>query len=386
MRISVGGARYRNFLNKLLAGFIGLLERENTKRRVSRVSREIKSSVYYLSMKKYGNLFKKIVTTENIHIAYCKARKGKLKQKKIQDFEKNLDINIENIRKSLIDRTFHTSRYRTKIIHEPKERTIFILPFAPDRIVQHSLMNILEPIWDKMMIHNNFACRVGKGIHAGSRKTMEYVRKNSYCLKCDISKFYPSVNHDILYDILQRKIKCIDTLWLIKDIIYSYTGNGNNIPIGNYTSQWFGNMYLNELDTYVKHELRCKDYLRYCDDFCLFHNDKKILNEAAKSIESFLLTNLNLKFSKCDLFPVSHGVDFLGYRHFRKYILLRKSTAKRVKKRLARLPQLLKKGKVTKEQAESSIASTWGWLKWADTYNFRLSLDIDNLRQVINGY
>jgi len=159
MRISVGGARYRNFLNKLLAGFIGLLERENTKRRVSRVSREIKSSVYYLSMKKYGNLFKKIVTTENIHIAYCKARKGKLKQKKIQDFEKNLDINIENIRKSLIDRTFHTSRYRTKIIHEPKERTIFILPFAPDRIVQHSLMNILEPIWDKMMIHNNFACR-----------------------------------------------------------------------------------------------------------------------------------------------------------------------------------------------------------------------------------
>jgi hypothetical protein len=188
----------------------------------------------------------------------------------VQAFEKNLDDNIKSISKSLIDRTFQTSEYRTKIIHEPKERTIFILPFAPDRIVQHSLMNILEPIWDKMMIHNNFACRVGKGIHAGSRKTMEYVRKNSYCLKCDISKFYPSVNHDILYDILQRKIKCIDTLWLIKDIIYSYTGNGNNIPIGNYTSQWFGNMYLNELDTYVKHELRCKDYLRYCDDFCLF--------------------------------------------------------------------------------------------------------------------
>ena len=336
-------------------------------------------------MKRRGNLFKEIVTTENIHLAYCKARKGKRRQRKVQAFEKNLDDNIKNISKSLIDRTFQTSEYRTKIIHEPKERTIFILPFAPDRIVQHSLMNIIEPMWDKMMIHNNFACRVGKGIHAGSRKTMEYVRKNNYCLKCDISKFYPSVNHDILYDILQRKIKCTDTLWLLKNIICSCPG-GKNVPIGNYTSQWFGNMYLNELDMYVKHELKCKDYVRYCDDFCLFHNDKSVLNAMAKRIESFLLNRLNLKFSKCDLFPVSHGVDFLGYRHFRKYILLRKSTAKRVKKRLARLPRLLEKGKITKKQAESSVASTWGWLKWANTYNLRLSLDIDNLRQVINDY
>lgn len=144
-------------------------------------------------------------------------------------------------------------------------------------------------------------------------------------------------------------------------------------------------MYLNELDTYIKHELRCKDYIRYCDDFCLFHNDKAVLNEAAKSIESFLSNHLDLTFSKCDLFPVSHGVDFLGYRHFRKYILLRKSTAKRVKRRLARLPRLFAKGEITKEQFESSVASTWGWLKWANTHNFQLSLDIDGLRQVANA-
>jgi len=214
---------------------------------------------------------------------------------------------------------------------------------------------------------------------------MEYVRKNNYCLKCDISKFYPSVDQDTLYKILQRKIKCADTLWLIKNIIYSYPG-GKNVPIGNYTSQWFGNMYLNELDMYVKHELKCKDYVRYCDDFCLFHDDKMVLNAAAKSIETFLLNRLNLRFSKCDLFPVSHGVDFLGYRHFRKYILLRKSTAKRVKKRLAMLPRLLENGKITKGQFKSSVASTWGWLKWANTYNFRLSLDIDKLRRVANAY
>lgn len=335
-------------------------------------------------MRRHGNLFQKIVKTENIHRAYCKARKGKRWQRKVQGFEKNLEDNIENIRQSLISKTYTTSEYRTKMIHEPKKREIFILPFAPDRIVQHALMNIIEPIWDSMMIHNNYACRVGKGIHAGSKKTMEYVRKNDYCLKCDVSKFYPSVDHAILYRILQKKLKCADTLWLIKNIIYSYPG-GKNVPIGNYTSQWFGNMYLNELDMYIKHELRCKNYIRYCDDFCLFHNDKTVLNTAAKNIESFLLNRLNLRFSKCDLFSVSHGVDFLGYRHFRKYILLRKSTAKRVKRRLARLPRLFEKGRITKEQFESSIASTWGWLKWANTYNFQLSLDIDSLRQVANA-
>ena len=335
-------------------------------------------------MRRHGNLFQEIVKIENIYLAYRKARKGKRWQRKVQAFEKNLDDNIKNIRQSLINKTFHTSEYRMKMIHEPKEREIFILPFAPDRIVQHALMNIIEPIWDSMMIHNNYACRVGKGIHVGSKKTMEYVRKNNYCLKCDISKFYPSVDHDILYKILQRKIKCADTLWLIKNIIYSYPG-GKNVPIGNYTSQWFGNMYLNELDAYVKHELKCKDYLRYCDDFCLFHSDKKVLNAAAKRIESFLLNRLKLKFSKCQLFPVSHGVDFLGYRHFRKYILLRKSTAKRVKKRLAKLPYMLEEGKINSEQFRSSIASTHGWLKWANTHNFRLAISIHNLQEMADA-
>ena len=212
---------------------------------------------------------------------------------------------------------------------------------------------------------------------------MEYVRRNKYCLKCDVSKFYPSVDHNTLYGILQHKIKCQDTLWLIKNIIYSYP-DGKNIPIGNYTSQWFGNLYLNELDTYVKHTLKCRDYLRYCDDFCLFSDSKKYLSKAAESIKGFL-NRLQLTLSKCQLFPVTHGVDFLGYRHFRKYILLRKSTAKRVKKRLSAMPWLLENGKITKERFCSSLASTWGWLKWADTYNLRLTLDMQRLERMCNN-
>jgi len=333
-------------------------------------------------MKRHGNLFKDIVTTENIYLAYRKARKGKRWQRKVKDFERDLDNNIKTIRQSLLQKTFHTAAYRTKMIYEPKEREIFILPFAPDRIVQHALMNIMEPIWDTVMIHNNYACRIGKGIHSGSQKTMEYVRRNKYCLKCDVSKFYPSVDHNTLYGILQHKIKCQDTLWLIKNIIYSYP-DGKNIPIGNYTSQWFGNLYLNELDTYVKHTLKCRDYLRYCDDFCLFSDSKKYLSKAAESIKGFL-NRLQLTLSKCQLFPVTHGVDFLGYRHFRKYILLRKSTAKRVKKRLSAMPWLLENGKITKERFCSSLASTWGWLKWADTYNLRLTLDMRRLKRMCN--
>jgi len=335
-------------------------------------------------MRRHGNLFKDIATTENINLAYRKARKGKRWQRKVKDFERDLDNNIEAIRQSLLQKTFCNAPYRTKMIHEPKEREIFILPFAPDRIVQHAMMNIIEPIWDRVMIHNNYACRIGKGIHSGSRKTMEYVRRNKYCLKCDVSKFYPSVDHDILYEILQHKIKCPDTLCLIKNIIYSYPG-GKNVPIGNYTSQWFGNMYLNDLDTHVKHVLKCKDYLRYCDDFCLFSDSKEFLNRAAKSIEVFLHDHLKLSFSKCQLFPVTRGVDFLGYRHFKKYILLRKSTTKRVKKRLSALPWLLENGKITKERLRSSLASTWGWLKWADTYNLRLTLDMRRLERMCNN-
>ena len=284
----------------------------------------------------------------------------------------------------LIKKTFNTSNYRTKIINEPKKREIYILPFNPDRIIQHALMNIIEPIWEKLFIFDSYACRVGKGIHAGSKRNMDFIRKNKYCLKCDISKFYLSVKHDILFKIIQRKIKCADTLALINNIIYSIAG-GQNVPIGNYTSQWFGNLYMNELDQYIKHTHKARHYIRYCDDFIIFNNDKKYLNDIAKAIKEFLCKVLQLKLSKCSMFPVNQGVDFLGYRHFKRYILLRKSTSKRVKKRLKRLPYLLETGRITIEQYRSSLASTMGWLRWANTHNLTIKLQLDKLAELCNA-
>jgi len=311
-------------------------------------------------------------------LAFAKARRGKGWQRAVQNMERDLNSKLARLGEALSNKTFTTSPYKLKTIHEPKTRTIYRLPFYPDRIVQHALMNVIEPIWDKMFISDSYACRRGRGLHAGSRRTMELVRKYRYCLKCDISKFYPSIDHNILFKIIQRKIKCRDTLWLIENIIYSIPG-GKNVPIGNYTSQWFGNLYLNELDRHIKNDLKIRGYVRYCDDFCLFSTDKLQLRDAMASISEFLADRLSLILSKREIFPVSQGVDFLGYRHFPNKILLRKSTAKRVKRRIKQLPQQWRRGLITTEHMRSSLASILGWLTWAQAYNFRRTIGIDEL-------
>ena len=333
-------------------------------------------------MKRHGKLFSQITDLENIRQAFLDAKRGKKKKNAIRRCEDNLDLVCKQIQEMLITKAFRTSAYRTMFIYVPKKRQIFDLPFYPDRIIHHALMRVIEPIWQGLFISNSFACISGRGIHSGSRKTMEYTRSYKYCLKMDIRKFYPSVDHDVLFSIVQKKIKCPDTLWLLKDIIYSVP-DGKNVPIGNYTSQWLGNLYLNELDQFLKHEHHVQAYLRYCDDFCIFHDDKKYLGRMAKIIEEFLASNLKLTLSKCDLFPVSRGVDFLGYRHFPDHVLLRKSTATRMKRRLNKLPELLARLIISPEQYRSTLASITGWMKWANSRNLQLHLKMESLRKAI---
>jgi len=326
-------------------------------------------------MKRHGNLWDKITDPENLYKAYRKARKGKAWQSGILEFEKDVEGNLLKLQKMLCKGEFTTSKYRSKKIYEPKEREIYILPFYPDRIAQHALLQVVAPIWNNLMIHDSYACREGKGMHEASRKTMRHVHNYKYCLKCDISKFYPSIDHNILMNIIEHKIKCKPTLALLDDIVCSF-GGGKNTPIGNYTSQWFGNLYMNELDINLKQQQGVKTLIRYCDDFVMFSNSKKELNRLQKHIEKFLKYKLDLTFSKWSVFKVTQGVDFLGYRHFPNKILLRKTTAKRVAKRIKALPKLLMLGEITFDQYKSSIASTKGWLQWANTYNLKLNLKL----------
>lgn len=162
--------------------------------------------------KRHGNLFEQICDPDNLRLAHHKARLGKTSMVNVQRFEQNLEGNLAAIRRSLVEGSFRTAPYHSKMIHVPKTRVIYVLPFAPDRIVQHALLNILEPIWDGLMIDDSYACRIGKGQHSGSRRTMEFVRRYKYCLKADVSKFYPSIDHDVLFEIIRKKIDRFYTL------------------------------------------------------------------------------------------------------------------------------------------------------------------------------
>ena len=329
-------------------------------------------------MKRHGNLFNKIVSYDNLYLAYTKASKNKSTYREIKEFKKNVENNLKDIQTSLINKTFTTGKYRTKTLYEPKKRTSYILPFSPDRVVQHALMQVLIPILEPMFYEHSYACVKGRGPHKGSVRTTACVKRNKYVLKCDVKSFYCSVVHEILKKQIRRKVKCNDTLWLIDNIIDSYP-NGRNVPIGNYTSQWFGNFYLTPLDYYIKQVLKVKDYIRYCDDFVLFSDDKKQLQQYKDQIISFCKNNLDLILSKKEIFPVARGVDYLGYRHFKHYKLVRKSTAKRTIKRIKAISLNAKKRLLIKFRGQ--VASAKGVFKHANSYNLQRYLNIDSIHK-----
>lgn len=332
-------------------------------------------------MKTYKNLWDEFISKENFELAYKNSIKGKSRQKSVAEFKKNWESNLEAIRQMVIRGRFHTSPYRTKTIYEPKKRVIYKLPYAPDRIVQHALMNVLKPIFTNLSIENSYACIENRGQIKASQKCSDYVRKFDYCLKCDIHKFYPSISQEILSSKLHRIIKDEKIMAIVDDIIFSFPG-GFNCPIGNYTSQWFGNFYLRDLDNFVLHELKPGGYERYCDDFMLFDNDKEKLQRCRKEIDDYIWYELLLEFSKADLFKTKcQGVDFCGYRHFKDYVLLRKRTGKRLIRRYRKIYRTIndRNRQFNRDEVVGQIASGHGLLKHACTYHLRQSIGHEQL-------
>ncbi len=271
----------------------------------------------------------------------------------------------------LLDKTFTTSRYTLKQIYEPKARTIYKLPYFPDRIIHHAVMQVIQPIWDRVFIRDLYSAIPGKGLHHGSYRLRDFLRdreNTQYCLKFDISKFYPSINHDILLNLIRKKIKCPDTLWLLEDVIRS-PGGSTNIPIGNYLSQYFGNIYLNEFDHWIKEAKGQKYYIRYCDDGVILHKDLAFLKGLQVEIEDYMRDNLELSMNpKTRILQVdSQGIDFLGYRHFRNYTLLRKSSAKKFKKKISDIQK--HHNSMDPLHVLSSIMSYIGWLQHCNSHN-----------------
>ena len=335
-------------------------------------------------IKTYTNLYPKIISMSNIEFAFDKAIKHKRHRPTLQKYIQNKNACCALVYEILSERKFTTSPYLIREIFEPKQRNIYILPFMPDRIVHHAIMNIIAPIWDNMFIYDSYSCRPNKGQHRGVQRLMTWLPSYEYALKCDISKFFPNINHDILMEIISHKIRCIPTLDLLADIVYSIPGPVN-IPIGNYTSQWFGNLYLNELDMFIKNEYRVHPYIRYCDDFVILSNDKGFLKELQQAIPEFLDNRLRLKMSKNDLFKTKQGIDFLGYRQFPDhYVLLRKSTANNIKRSVKEISDIYYNSDTifdvkTLEYFMSTIGSYLGWLNQACCYNLISSMKIDIL-------
>jgi RNA-directed DNA polymerase len=306
-------------------------------------------------MKRIGNLFKDIYDIDNLLLADKKARKGKRNTIGVLEHDKEQDLNILRIHESLINKTYKTSKYSTFKIFEPKERLISSLPYNPDRIVHHAIMNVLEPILFSTFTSDTFSCIKGRGIH-GAAKAVKIALKNNentkYCLKLDIKKFYPSINHDILKSIIRRKFKDKDLLWLLDEIIDSTEG----VPIGNYTSQYFANLYLTYFDHWVKEVLKVKHYFRYADDIVIFSSDKKNLHLILSNIRDYLNFKLSLTIKEnYQIFLVSsRGVDFVGYVFYHTHTLLRKS----IKKAFVRM--------LKKRRSRQSISSYHGWLIHCD--------------------
>jgi retron-type reverse transcriptase len=320
-------------------------------------------------MKRIGDLYEKVISLDNLRLADEKARKGKSRSYGVQLHDKNREANLLSLHESLKNQTFKTSKYHIFTIFEPKEREIYQLPYFPDRITHHAIMNILEPIWVSVFTKDTYSCIKNRGIHAAAKRLKRQLKldpeETRYCLKIDVRKFYPSIDHDILKQIVRRKIKDKRLLWLLDEIIDSADG----VPIGNYLSQYFANLYLAYFDHWIKEEKGIEYYYRYADDIVILGSDKDELHSLLHEIRAYFSDRLKLKVKRnYQVFPVdSRGIDFLGYRFFHSHTLLRKSIKHKFCSRVAKLNK--RKTTPTKEQYKQQICSWWGWCKYCNSIN-----------------
>lgn len=323
-------------------------------------------------------MYEEIISFENLFLAANEAKRNKTLKLPIMRYFANLEENLINTHNHLVWHSYQPKPHRKFFVYEPKKRLISAPPFD-DRVVHHAIHRVIEPLIDKRFIFDSYACRKGKGTHAGADRAQKFIRiakRNHgrvYALKADISKYFDSIDHSVLKSIISTHLSCLKTKQLLGLIIDSAETQckGRGVPIGNLTSQLFANMYLNELDKFVKHELRERFYIRYMDDFVIIHHDKQHLQKLRAIIEDFLWDVLKLKTNhKTQVFPISsssgRALDFLGYRIYATHRLLRKCTAKKFKHKVKRLRRLYAQGKVSGDHIKSVLASYNGCINHAN--------------------
>ena len=314
-------------------------------------------------MKRHTNLYQQIISMDNLRLADKKAMKGKLNQAGVIEHLKNTEDNLLKLHAMLANKTYKTSQYKIFTIYEPKERIIYQLPYFPDRITHHAIMNVLEPLFVRTFISQTYSCVKGRGIKGAADAVKDALKDaagTKYCLKIDIKKFYPNIDHEVLKQLLRRKFKDQHLLWLLDEITESTDG----LPIGNYLSQYFANFYLTYFDHWLKEQKAVKYYFRYADDIVILAENKPYLHALLAEIKQYLHINLKLTVKEnYQIFPVeSRGIDFVGYVFFHTHTKLRKS----IKQNFARM--------LVNNKNDKSIASYNGWLSHCNSNNLTKKL------------
>lgn len=345
-------------------------------------------------MKTYKHLYPQVYDFENLYWAYRDARRGKRSAEAVAAFEYAEEDNLHQLQEELIAKTYQPGAYRHFYIHEPKRRKISAAPFR-DRVVHHALCRIIEPIFERYFIHDSYACRVGKGTHRALDRCQQFARQYPYVLQGDVQQFFPSIDHAILRNLLARHLKDADMLWLIDQILASGVGvhteeyamqwfpgddlfgvnRPRGLPIGNLTSQFWANVYLNELDQFIKRQLKCHGYVRYVDDFLLFAANKTDLHAWRAAIIEFLQTlRLRLHEQMFRVYPVTEGIPFLGFRIFPTYRRLKRVKAIAFRRRLKHLLRNYAAHQIELERVTTSVTAWLNHARYGDTYGLRRAL------------
>jgi retron-type reverse transcriptase len=344
-----------------------------------------------LSVKTYNSLYPNIYAFNRLYFAWRKARRNKRYTASAAAFEQNLDTELLRLHQELQDERYQPGDYVHFVVHEPKRRLISAAPFR-DRVVHHALCNVIGPIYENKFIFDSYANRTGKGTHAALDRCTYFMRRFKYVLPCDVQQFFPSIDHAILKAILARTLACEPTLRLCDGIIDSGKGvliqeydmhyfpgddlfavnRPRGLPIGNLTSQFWANVYLNELDQFVKHTLRCHGYVRYVDDFLLFADDKVMLHRWQDELKHYLAgLRLTMHEKRAQPCPVTHGIPFLGFTVFPDHRRLKKRKGIAYRRHLKHLWRQYQKGDISRAEGRASVVSWLGHVRHGDTYHLR---------------
>lgn len=328
--------------------------------------------------------YEKLCSYQNLELAWKKARKHKTLKPYVVEFEKNLKDNLSLLRIELLLHSYRPKPLETFIIRDPKTRVISKSDFR-DRVVHHAVCNIIEPAFEKVFISDSYANRKGKGTHKAIRKFDDYKRKVSknnalhcFVLKADIKHYFDSVNHKILVEIINKKFRDKKLIWLIKLILSNHKTKlpGKGMPLGNLTSQFFANVYLNELDKFVKHILKAKYYIRYVDDFVIMHCSAEQLEEYKEKINCFLNERLALQLhpDKSKIRPLHAGINFLGLRVFPNHKLLKKSNIRKFRNKLSRIRTQYAEKEIKYDEVYAFLEGWMTYAKNANSYNLRKNI------------